>query len=279
MAQAAAGGPALSYVTYFPGGVRGLTPGTPVQMHGVQVGHVSDVRLRYVAATASLETPVTFDIDPRKLEFPVNDMMSPVDLRAQMNDAIDKLIRKGMRATVSTSLVLPGASGISLEMVGRPNTARLGLLTDPPQVPASQSGSGIEGAMAAINGVAARIQNLPIEEIAGHLRSTAMRMDALVSDPALSQSIQRLNSSLAEIQKVATVTRENIGPITQSLRNAATAAEAAAARAEQLMGSSQRQNYDLGELIKELTRAAEAVRALATYLAENPDALLKGRGK
>jgi hypothetical protein len=45
------------------------------------------------------------------------------------------------------------------------------------------------------------------------------------------------------------------------------------------MGSSARQNYDLGELVKELTRAAEAVRALASYLNENPDALLKGRNK
>ncbi len=45
------------------------------------------------------------------------------------------------------------------------------------------------------------------------------------------------------------------------------------------MGSSQKQNYDLGELIKELTRAAEAVRALSQYLTENPDALLKGRSK
>ena len=86
-------------------------------------------------------------------------------------------------------------------------------------------------------------------------------------------------SSLAEIQKVATITRENIGPITESLRGAATSAEAAASRAQQLMGSSPRQNYDLSELIKELTRAAEAVRALASYLGENPDALLKGRGK
>ena len=32
-------------------------------------------------------------------------------------------------------------------------------------------------------------------------------------------------------------------------------------------------------LIKELTRAAESIRALADYLTEKPDALLKGRGK
>ena len=145
-------------------------------------------------------------------------------------------------------------------------------MSDPPIIPAAQTGGSVQSLLT-------RIQSLPIEEIAGHLRSAAQRMDALVSDPALSQSLQRLNSSLADIQKVAVITRENIGPITQSFRNAATAAETAAGRANQLLATAPQQNYDLGALIKELTRAAEAVRALAEYITENPDALLKGRSK
>ena len=81
------------------------------------------------------------------------------------------------------------------------------------------------------------------------------------------------------IETTANTASQNVQPIVESLRNAAASAETAAKRAEQLMGSSSRQNYALGVLIKELTRAAEAVRGLASYLEENPDALLKGRGK
>src|SRR5438034_583145 len=69
-AEAASDGPQLTYVTYFPGPVKGLTPGLAVTMKGVQVGRVRDVRLRYVPQNATLETPVTFGIDPRKLELP-----------------------------------------------------------------------------------------------------------------------------------------------------------------------------------------------------------------
>ena len=278
-AMAAADGPQITYVTYFPGPVRGLAAGIPVQIRGVNVGAVRDVRLRYVPSTASLETPVTLAIDPRKLEIAMPNGATRDDIRAEMNDALQRLVQKGMRATLATSLVLPGASAVSLEMVGKPGTAHLVLANDPPIIPAATTGSGFEGALSSINGVAARINNLPIEEIAGHLRSTAMRLDTLVHDPALSQSLQRLNTSLADIQKVASVTRENIGPLAQSLRDAATSAEGAAKSAQQIVGSSQRQTYDLGALIQELTRAAEAVRALASYLEENPDALLKGRGK
>jgi paraquat-inducible protein B len=278
-AIAAADGPHLTYLTYFPGPLHGLSVGTPVQMKGVQVGRVREVHLRYVPESATLITPVTLEIDPRQLEFPVTDAMTRVELRSNFNDAMQKLVRKGMRATLATSLVLPGASAVALEMVGAPNTASLGLNSDPPIIPAANAGGGIEGTLSSINAVAETIRNLPLREIAADLRSTTRRVNALVSDPALDQSLQSLNRSLSQIEQVAKITRENIGPITDSLRNAATSAESASKRVEQLMGSSARQNYDLGELVKELTRAAEAVRALASYLNENPDALLKGRNK
>ncbi|HET7435288.1 MAG TPA: MlaD family protein [Thermoanaerobaculia bacterium] len=308
-AIAAADGPHLAYVTYFTGPVRGVAPGTPVFMKGVQVGSVRDVRLRYLPQTASLETPITLEIDPRKLELPVSGASSRAEVYATMNDALGKLVQKGMRATLSTSLVLPGASGIALETVAPRNSARLAVEHDPPIIPAANQGNGLEGALGAVNDIAARIRNLPIEEIAGHLRSTAERMDSLVHDPVLDQSLQRMNRALADVERVAAVARENagpivgsvrnaassaehaaktidatatqasqsVGPIVESLRNAATSAETAAGRASQLMGTSARQNYDLGELIKEMTRAATAVRSLASYLEENPDSLLKGR--
>lgn len=310
-AIASADGPHMTYLVYFPGPLRGLTAGTAVQMRGVEVGKVREVRLRYVPETASLETPVTIEIDPRKLEFPITAATTRAELRASMNDALQKLVQKGMRASLAGSIILPGASGVTLEMLGTPGTARLNVAHDPPIIPASAGGSGIEGAMAAIGDVAGRIRNLPIEEIAGNLRSSSQRLNALVNDPVLDRSLQRLDRSLIQLEKAATVTGENAGPIVDSIRNAATSAESAAKtientanvasesvapiveslrnaagsaesaarRAEQLMGTSARQNYDLGELIKELTRAAEAVRALASYLEENPDALLKGRGQ
>jgi paraquat-inducible protein B len=300
MAMAAADGPQLTYVTYFPGPVHGLTAGTSVQMKGIEVGRVREVRLRYVPATASLETPVTIEIDPRKLEIGVSQSTTKEELRATMNDALQKLVQKGMRATVMTSLVLPGSSGVALDMVATPGTGRLITTTEPPIIPAASGGSGLEGALSAVGDIAGRIRNLPIEEIAGHLRNTAQRLDSLVHDPTLDDSLKRLNRSLADVEKITATTRENVGPIEKSLRNTAAnaeaasqkvgpivdslrntaaSAEAAAKRAEELMGSQPRQNYDLGTLIKELTRAAEAVRGMASYLEENPDALLKGRGK
>ncbi len=276
-AIAAADGPHVVYLTYFPGPIRGLTPGTPVQMKGVQVGRVREVRLRYIPQRAVLETPVTLEVDPRKLEFPITASTTREDVRRMMDDALAALVRKGMRATLATSLVLPGASAVSLETVAAPNTGRLVVENNPPIIPAAAGDNGLNNAMTAITDVANTIRSLPLREIASNIRSTTSRLDALVGDPALKESLQRLNSSMAEIEKVAATAGRNVGPLTESMRNAAAAAEAAAKRAEQLMGTSQKQNYDVAELIRELTRAAEAVRALASYLTENPDSLIKGR--
>ncbi|HEV7765804.1 MAG TPA: MlaD family protein [Thermoanaerobaculia bacterium] len=276
-AIAAADGPHLTYLTYFPGPIGGLKPGTPVQMKGMQVGRVREVRLRYLADSATLQTPVTLEIDPRLLEFQVTDATTRAELRATMNDALGKLVQKGMRASLATSLVLPGASAVNLDIMAKPGAGRLVTTTDPPIIPAAAADNGLAGAMESITEVANTIRGLPLNEIAGHIRSTTQRLDALVNDPALDQSLQRLNRSLAEIEKVATTAGDNIDPLVESLRNTASAAEAAAKRAEQILGSSQKQGYDVGELIRELTRAAESVRALSQYLSENPDALLKGR--
>lgn len=307
-AIASADGPHLNYLTYFPGPLRGLAAGTPVQMKGVTVGRVREVRLRYVPETASLETPVMLEIDPRQLEFPVNDATTREDLRARMNDALSRMVNKGMRASLATSLVLPGASAVNLDFVARPGTGRL-VLSDPPIIPAASTGDGLSGAMSAINDVANTIRSLPLSEIATDIRATTSRLRTVVSDPALERSLQRLDRSMAEVEKIAVTAgrnadpivnnlrgatesanrsaqkvegavdkvTENIDPIVTSLRNAADSASSAAQRAEQLMGTSQKQGYDIAELVRELTRAAEAVRALATYLQENPDAVIKGR--
>jgi paraquat-inducible protein B len=274
-AIAASDGPHLTYLTYFPGAVGGLSAGTRVEMRGIEVGRVRDVRLRYIEQNATLQTPVTIEIDPRKLEIVVPPTRA--DLRAKMNAALDSLIRKGMRAQLSTSLILPGAGAVSLDIVARPNTARLITTQDPPIIPAAGAGPGLDATLASVNRIAARLERVPIEQIAGDLRAAATRINRLVQDPALDQSISRLNSSLAEIERASKTVGANVDPIVQSLRNAASSAETAAGRARELMGEGPQQNYDLGELVKELTRAAESVRALANYLTENPDALLKGR--
>jgi methyl-accepting chemotaxis protein len=198
--------------------------------------------------------------------------------------------------------VLPGASAVALETVAAPGTGRLVVTNDPPIIPAATGDNGLGAAMSSLTKVANTIGNLPLREIGDNMRNASQRLNTLLGDPALNESVQRLNRSMTEVERItktvgqnidptvkslrnaaesaestAATAKANVEPIVQSLRNAAESAEAAAKRAQELVGTSQKQGYDVSELIRELTRAAEAVRALADYLTENPDAVIKGR--
>ena len=56
-----------TYVLNFKDSVRGLSPGAPVELRGIQIGEVSDVRAQFDAKTAQFSVPVTIHLDPQRL--------------------------------------------------------------------------------------------------------------------------------------------------------------------------------------------------------------------
>ena len=56
-----------TYVLNFKDSVRGLSPGAPVEMRGIQIGEVADVRAQFDAKTAKFSVPVTIHLDPQRL--------------------------------------------------------------------------------------------------------------------------------------------------------------------------------------------------------------------
>ena len=57
----------IPLVSYFPGSVRGLGPGSEVTIHGLVVGHVTDVRLRYDADKDAIVAPVRYEVEPERI--------------------------------------------------------------------------------------------------------------------------------------------------------------------------------------------------------------------
>ena len=54
-------------ISYFPGSVSGLAPGSEVTMHGLKVGEVTDVRLTYDAAKDAIVAPVRYEVEPERV--------------------------------------------------------------------------------------------------------------------------------------------------------------------------------------------------------------------
>ena len=111
MANAASYSLKIPLVSYFPGSVSELAPGSEVTMHGIVVGHVTDVRLVYDAAKDAVLAPVRFEVEPERV--------IGVGRRAFATPAegVDQLVKQGLRATLQSASLITGQQVVALDFV------------------------------------------------------------------------------------------------------------------------------------------------------------------
>ncbi|HEX2479699.1 MAG TPA: MlaD family protein, partial [Geminicoccaceae bacterium] len=56
------------YVAYFPGSVKGLLVGAPVDFRGVTIGQVTEIRVGFNPQEVSARIPVIMELDPTRIE-------------------------------------------------------------------------------------------------------------------------------------------------------------------------------------------------------------------
>jgi paraquat-inducible protein B len=79
------------------------------------------------------------------------------------------------------------------------------------------------------------------------------------------------------LEHITSEVEPDIKPLIRSLRQTADAAQRTMQQAGNALGSNAPQGTDLPKLMQELTDAARSVRALADYLDQHPEALIRGR--
>jgi paraquat-inducible protein B len=106
----------------------------------------------------------------------------------------------------------------------------------------------------------------------GDMSTTANSLDERITS-----SSSRLEATLEQIQSLAGNLDRQIEPLSASARGAFDQATATMSAAEELVSSDSRTRYNLDVTLEELAAASRAVRLMAEYLQQNPDALLKGK--
>jgi paraquat-inducible protein B len=248
------------------GDVGGLSHGDPVKLRGFTVGEVETIGFRYDKSRGEIETPVTIALYPSLLR--IGGAAPAAGGKSALVPAIDRLIRAGLRARLERDPPLIGSPQVTLEiMPGAPAAAPTGA-DGAPQIPAAEGGG--------LNSVIARVNKVPIDQIAQNVLDITHHVDALVSSPQLADAIAQLDQTLAQIHRAADAAGPKIGPLVESLRRAAGQLDDTAKAANKLLGGTPSQN-DTQEAMREVTRAARSVRELADYLDRHPEAVVKGR--
>jgi paraquat-inducible protein B len=247
-------GPRAYYTVQFPGGIRDLDVGAPVELQGVSVGRVSEMHLEYDPRTHVLWTPVTIALQSKQI---VGIVPQDNNLQETMDQTLDHLIEQGLRARLANANLLSGQRLVSLEFDSRPSAAHLIQGRLHMAIPTVSSGD--------------------FDDLSRSAAEVANNLNQLVTSPEMKRSIRSLDETLANLDHVSHEASGQVGPLIASLRRAADSTQSALATANRSMGGQSAQNADLPRLISELTDAARSVRALADYLDEHPEALVRGR--
>jgi paraquat-inducible protein B len=176
-------------VSYFPGSVAGLQIGAPVTYRGVRVGQVKSIGIR-------------IDPDPTHSIVQVNMELVPeaVHGNSGTQEALPALVERGLTAQLVLQSLVTGMLQVELDFRPGVKALRLGETLDLPEIPTVPS---------PFQALTDQLQTLDIAAAVTALQRTLASMDALLTSPALKQTIDGLPALLVDLrQTVKTVDRE-----------------------------------------------------------------------
>jgi paraquat-inducible protein B len=245
-------------------------------LRGFTVGEVKSIGLSVDPQTGRISTPVLLSLDPTRFHL-TGPAPPDGDWKPIMDATLSKLVAAGLRASLTRAVPLVGGEQVELAIV--PGAHQAGLDTSGPYVliPAA--------ADSALERLPAEISSLPLTQIADNLRTITDQLRSLTSSPQLRDSIGHLDATLAALERMSRQAGPQVAPTLRevrttvaSLRAAAQQLDATAQSAKLTLGTSPAApSGNLQHALDELTGAARSVRALADYLDEHPEALVRGR--
>jgi paraquat-inducible protein B len=273
-ADAVGGANNVPMVAYFDSSVAGLARGSVVEVFGLPVGTVTDVRLTLMPGGAGLHARVAFDVQPERVFG-----NAPVRVEAPPGQAVAALVREGMRAVLESSNLITGQKAISLQYVPGP-AASLGREGNVLVVPSQ--GGGLDNITASISDIAGKLDKIPFDEIGRDLASTLKSVDRTVSGPDMQNALRQLSETLTDISHLARHADEGLTPALKRLPQLSADLQQAVARANALLGeggigSNSDIQRNLARLLDQVNEAARSIRLLADFLDRHPEALIRGR--
>ena len=130
--------------------------------------------------------------------------------------------------------------------------------------------SEIDTLTSSVQQVLTDLKALPLNELVGDVRTTVQEVNTLLSSPQTKDTVQALQLTVADLQRLASRVDEQIGPLISQTRGVLASAEA-------MVGPDSQTRYDLNAMLKELAGAARSIRVFADYLERHPEALLRGK--
>ncbi|HEF4760832.1 TPA: MCE family protein [Pseudomonas putida] len=240
--------------------LRGLRVDAPVEFLGVEIGKVVSVNLDFDAKKRSFPVNVGIVIYPQRLGQAHIKMLEV--LKHDPNDEaggvriIGAFIENGLRAQARTGNLLTGQLYIALDFFPKADKVAFDPSARPVMIP-TVPGS-LEQLQEKLEAMVNKINQLPIDKIAGNLDSNLVEMR---------KTLGQFNAkTLPGVQNTLT-------DVSKTLQSANTTLQSATST----LADDSPQREKLGQTLDELGRTSRALRDLADYLGRHPESLIRGR--
>jgi paraquat-inducible protein B len=221
--------------------VRGLEPGAPVELRGIKVGQVVDIRSQIDAKTLKFSAPVLIQLDAQRLGVKFLDLPQGADFASLRRRVIDSLVAHGVRAQLQTGNLLTGSAFVAFDFFHGAPPAAVDWSQNPPQLPTTPG--QLEAVEAGLGNIVAKLNKMPLQQIGENLQKSLTDLDLTLV----------------------------------SARGTLDGARATLNTANGLVGPRSEQIQDVDQTLQELSRAARSVRILTDYLEQHPEALIRGK--
>ncbi|MGZ7458408.1 PqiB family protein [Pseudomonas sp. Ma2-10] len=233
--------------------LRGLKVGAPVEFLGIEFGRVVSVNLDFDAKKRSFPVNVGIVIYPQRLGQAHLKMLKT--LKHDPNDEaagvrlIGSFIDNGLRAQARSGNLLTGQLYIALDFYPKAEKVVFDPTDRPISIP-TVPGS-LEQLQEKLEGMVNKINQLPIERIAGNLDS----------------NLVELRKGLAQFNaKTLPSVQTTLADVSKTLQSASST-----------LAEDSPQREQLGQTLDELGRMSRSLRELADYLGRHPESLIRGR--
>jgi paraquat-inducible protein B len=235
----------VEIVAYFEGSVKGLGVGSKVQLKGVTVGQVKDVRLLFNQDNLSFINRVIIETAPGAVSG-FSDIDDELTLQEyDSEEIIDGLINRGLRAQLGIESFITGKSMVVLDFLPESRIKLRGIEPEYIEIPTVPT---------ELEQIAKTISELPLEDLVFQTRNAVAGINELVRSQELKDAIKALNQTLKNTEKLVDSIEKRVNPI--------------ASRLEETL-------KDYGKLARNLDARVEPMATSITKTARSAEVLVK----
>ncbi len=279
--------PTHTAVVVFPSNVKGLTVGSSVEIRGVRVGSVTDIKLLTDLETNKIIVPVYIEFRQGILQDMTFKNLSDSISLDQWSGVIKDMISSGLRAQLNMKSLVTGQMVITIDYFPETPANLTSIDLRYPEIPTIETFT---------EQTLEILQNIPLTELADKTLDVLTHADELLTSQDVKDSLSNIKLLTEQMQKflvnIDTQTQQTLGDISSLARNvndqvqplstsaisAINEATVALNGVNDLIGKDSATRADMENALDELAKAASSIRILTDYLQQHPEALIKGKG-